>query len=417
MNKKLLAEIFLIDFLIGISAWYVFLNAINFINIFTDKLIYYAFIYILNPLFSSIASIVIGYLSDKGHLDRFIGLSLSMMFLILLYQSFIKYDSLFLIYIILTIFNIAYTLYNVLKYSLVPKITAIFEKITAIFEKITAIFEKITAIFEKITAIFEKITAIFEKINAAYELSYAVLMVFGPLLSLFLIKAMYVAPLLLLASLLIFFHISKEVEYKQFKSTYSFLSVSRKIFLNKTFRLVSLIYLILTSAGSLVNLAIIQVSQKFHLTATFVANFAVINALIGLGSALASILIGVRRSVLPRLALPGCLLLSLYPIAIFLYLLTQSDVMRWGFLAISVLNGFSNSILSIYLATKIQNIFIDNTAMSFATLNIISNITSVVTLFIAGILSGYILSLMIFSSLILFINTFLINHLNNINVK
>ncbi|KUO84952.1 MAG: hypothetical protein RXQ56_03495 [Thermoproteus sp.] len=382
MNKKLLAEIFLIDFLIGISAWYVFLNAINFINIFTDKLIYYAFIYILNPLFSSIASIVIGYLSDKGHLDRFIGLSLSMMFLILLYQSFIKYDSLFLIYIILTIFNIAYTLYNVLKYSLVPKITAIFEQI-----------------------------------NAAYELSYAVLMVFGPLLSLFLIKAMYVAPLLLLASLLIFFHISKEVEYKQFKSTYSFLSVSRKIFLNKTFRLVSLIYLILTSAGSLVNLAIIQVSQKFHLTATFVANFAVINALIGLGSALASILIGVRRSVLPRLALPGCLLLSLYPIAIFLYLLTQSDVMRWGFLAISVLNGFSNSILSIYLATKIQNIFIDNTAMSFATLNIISNITSVVTLFIAGILSGYILSLMIFSSLILFINTFLINHLNNINVK
>jgi len=382
MNKKLLAEIFLIDFLIGISAWYVFLNAINFINIFTDKLIYYAFIYILNPLFSSIASIVIGYLSDKGHLDRFIGLSLSMMFLILLYQSFIKYDSLFLIYIILTIFNIAYTLYNVLKYSLVPKITAIFEQI-----------------------------------NAAYELSYAVLMVFGPLLSLFLIKAMYVAPLLLLASLLIFFHISKEVEYKQFKSTYSFLSVSRKIFLNKTFRLVSLIYLILTSAGSLVNLAIIQVSQKFHLTATFVANFAVINALIGLGSALASILIGVRRSVLPRLALPGCLLLSLYPIAIFLYLLTQSDVMRWGFLAISVLNGFSNSILSIYLATKIQNIFIDNTDMSFATLNIISNITSVVTLFIAGILSGYILSLMIFSSLILFINTFLINHLNNINVK
>jgi hypothetical protein len=382
MNKKLLAEIFLIDFLIGISAWYVFLNAINFINIFTDKLIYYAFIYILNPLFSSIASIVIGYLSDKGHLDRFIGLSLSMMFLILLYQSFIKYDSLFLIYIILTIFNIAYTLYNVLKYSLVPKITAIFEQI-----------------------------------NAAYELSYAVLMVFGPLLSLFLIKAMYVAPLLLLASLLIFFDMSKEVEYKQFKSTYSFLSVSRKIFLNKTFRLVSLIYLILTSAGSLVNLAIIQVSQKFHLTATFVANFAVINAVIGLGSALASILIGVRRSVLPRLALPGCLLLSLYPIAIFLYLLTQSDVMRWGFLAISVLNGFSNSILSIYLATKIQNIFIDNTAMSFATLNIISNITSVVTLFIAGILSGYILSLMIFSSLILFINTFLINHLNNINVK
>ena len=372
----------MIDFLIGISAWYVFLNAINFINIFTDKLIYYAFIYILNPLFSSIASIVIGYLSDKGHLDRFIGLSLSMMFLILLYQSFIKYDSLFLIYIILTIFNIAYTLYNVLKYSLVPKITAIFEQI-----------------------------------NAAYELSYAVLMVLGPLLSLFLIKAMYVAPLLLLASLLIFFHISKEVEYKQFKSTYSFLSVSRKIFLNKTFRLVSLIYLILTSAGSLVNLAIIQVSQKFHLTATFVANFAVINTVIGLGSALASILIGVRRFVLPRLALPGCLLLSLYPIAIFLYLLTQSDVMRWGFLAISVLNGFSNSILSIYLATKIQNIFIDNTAMSFATLNIISNITSVVTLFIAGILSGYILSLMIFSSLILFINTFLINHLNNINVK
>jgi hypothetical protein len=380
MNKKLLAEIFLIDFMIGISAWYVFLNAINFINLFTDELIYYAFIYIFNPLFSSIALIVIGYFSDKGHLDRFIGLSLSTMFLILLYQFLIKYDSLFLIYIILTIFNIAYALYNVLKYSLVPKITTVFEQI-----------------------------------NAAYELSYAVLMVLGPLLSLFLIKAMYVAPLLLLASLLIFFDMSKEVEYKPFKNTYSFLSVSRKIFLNKTFRLVSLIYLILTSAGSLVNLAIIQVSQKFHLTATFVANFAVINTLIGLGSALAGILIGVRRSVLPRLALPGCLLLSLYPITIFLYLLTQSDVMRWGFLAISVLNGFSNSILTIYLATKIQNIFIDNTAMSFATLNIISNITSVVTLFIAGILSSYILFLIIFSSLILFINIFLINYLNNID--
>jgi len=73
--------------------------------------------------------------------------------------------------------------------------------------------------------------------------------------------------------------------------------------------------------------------------------------------------------------------------------------------------------LTIYLATKIQNIFIDNTAMAFATLSIISNITSVVTLFIAGLLSSYISFFMIFSSLILFINMFLITHLNNISVK
>jgi hypothetical protein len=63
----------------------------------------------------------------------------------------------------------AYTLYDVLKYSLVPKITTVFERI-----------------------------------NAVYELSYAILMVFGPLLSLFLMKVMYIAPLLPLASLLIF---------------------------------------------------------------------------------------------------------------------------------------------------------------------------------------------------------------------
>jgi len=382
MNKRILVNIFLIDFLTGISAWYVFLNAVNFVNMFTEELIYYAFVYIFNPLFSSAASIVISYFSDKGHLNKFIGLTLFMMFVILLYQSFIKYDSLFLIYIILAIFNMAYTFYDVLKYSLVPKITTVFERI-----------------------------------NAVYELSYAILMVFGPLLSLFLMKAMYIAPLLPLASLLIFFNMSKEVEYRPFRSTYSFLSASRKIFLNKSFRLVSLVYLILTSAGSLVNLAIIQVAQKFYLTEIFIANFALINTLIGLGSALASILVGVRRSVLPRLALPGCLLLSLYPITIFLYLLTQLDVVQWGFLAISVFNGFSNSILTIYLATKIQNIFIDNTAMAFATLSIISNITSVVTLFIAGILSSYILFLMIFSSLILFMNMFLIIYLNNINVK
>jgi len=382
MNKRILVNIFLIDFLTGISAWYVFLNAVNFVNMFTDELIYYLFIYIFNPLFSSMASIVIGYFSDKGHLNKFIGLTLSMMFLILLYQSFIKYDNLFLIYIILAIFNMAYTLYDVLKYSLVPKITTVFERI-----------------------------------NAVYELSYAILMVFGPLLSLFLMKVMYIAPLLPLVSLLIFFDMSKEVEYRPFKSTYSFLSASRKIFLNKSFRLVSLMYIILTSAGSLVNLAIIQVSQKFYLTEIFIANFALINTLIGLGSALASILIGVRRSVLPRLALPGCLLLSLYPTTIFLYLLTQWDVVQWGFLVISVLNGFSNSILTIYLATKIQNTFIDSTAMAFTTLNIISNITSVVTLFIAGILSSYILFLMIFSSSILLINIFLIIYLDNISVK
>jgi len=159
------------------------------------------------------------------------------------------------------------------------------------------------------------------------------------------------------------------------------------------------------------------VAHKFYLTEIFIANFAVINTLIGLGSALASILVGVRRSVLPRLALPSCLLLSLYPITIFLYLLTQLNVVQWGFLVISVLNGFSNSILTIYLATKIQNIFIDNTAMAFATLSIISNITSVVTLFIAGLLSSYISFFMIFSSLILFINMILITHLNNISVK
>jgi MFS family permease len=382
MNKRILVSIFLVDFLTGISAWYVFLNAVNFVNMFTEELIYYSFIYIFNPLFSSMASIVIGYFSDKGHLNRFIGLALFMMFLILLYQSFIKYNNLFLIYIILAIYNMAYTLYDVLKYSLVPKITTVFERI-----------------------------------NAVYELSYAILMVFGPLLSLFLMMATYIAPLLPLASLLIFFVMSKKVEYKPSRSTYSFLSASRKIFLNKSFRLVSLIYLILTSAGSLVNLAIIQVSQKFYLTEIFIANFALINTLIGLGSALASILIGVRRSALPRLALPGCLLLSLYPITIFLYLLTQLDVVQWGFLVISVFNGFSNSILTIYLATKIQNIFIDNTAMAFATLSIISNITSAVTLLIAGILSSYISFLMIFSSLILFMNMFLIIYLNNISVK
>ena len=83
-----------------------------------------------------------------------------MMFVILLYQSFIKNDSLFLIYIILAIYNMAYTLYDVLKYSLVPKITTVFERI-----------------------------------NAVYELSYAILMVFGPLLSLFLMKATYIRPI------------------------------------------------------------------------------------------------------------------------------------------------------------------------------------------------------------------------------
>jgi Na+/melibiose symporter-like transporter len=80
-------------------------------------------------------------------------------------------------------------------------------------------------------------------------------MVFGPLLSLFLMMATYIAPLLPLASLLIFFDMSKKVEYKPSRSAYSFLSALRKIFLNKSFRLVSLMYLILTSAGSLVNLA------------------------------------------------------------------------------------------------------------------------------------------------------------------
>jgi len=382
MKKGILVNIFLIDFLTGISAWYVFLNAVNFVNMFTEELIYYAFVYIFNPLFSSAASIVIGYFSDKGHLNKFIGLTLFMMFVILLYQSFMKYDSLFLIYIILAIFNMAYTLYDVLKYSLVPKITTVFERI-----------------------------------NAVYELSYAILLVFGPLLSLFLMKAMYIASLLPLASLLIFFNMSKKVEYKPTRGTYSFLSASRKIFPNKSFRLVSLMYLILTSAGNLVNLAIIQVAQRFYLTEIFIANFALINTLIGLGSAIASIMIGVRRSALPRLALPGCLLLSLYPITILLYLLTQFDVVQWGFLVISVFNGFSNSILTIYLATKIQNTFIDNTAMAFATLSIISNITSVVTLLIAGILSSYILFLMTFSSLILFMNMFLINYLNKISVK
>jgi hypothetical protein len=80
MNKRILVSIFLVDFLTGISAWYVFLNAVNFVNMFTEELIYYAFIYIFNPLFSSTASIVIDYFSDKGHLNKFIGLTLSMMF-------------------------------------------------------------------------------------------------------------------------------------------------------------------------------------------------------------------------------------------------------------------------------------------------------------------------------------------------
>jgi len=51
MNKGILVNIFLVDFLTGISAWYVFLNAVDVINMFTEELIYYAFVYIFNPLF------------------------------------------------------------------------------------------------------------------------------------------------------------------------------------------------------------------------------------------------------------------------------------------------------------------------------------------------------------------------------
>lgn len=133
-----------------------------------------------------------------------------------------------------------------------------------------------------------KIAVALKRTNAVYELAYAMLMISGPLLALLL-----TAPASLLSvpliSLLVYLLIDKSLSYAQPRERPSFIHAQASVLGGRTTRLIPLlpphrVGRHVCKPGSRGCL------QKIQL-ATSLANFSVVNSLIGLGSAAASVVL------------------------------------------------------------------------------------------------------------------------------
>jgi MFS family permease len=378
-DDKLLIYIFAVDFLINVFAWYVFLFLLDSINQISTSLLYFAFFYVLRSLVPSITSFVLGYIADVRGVNRILKLALLTFLITSIPMTRLTVNQgLASLYIVALVFEATYTLYGVLKYSLVPKITDEFGRV-----------------------------------NAVYELTYSILMVLGPPLGLFLIGVRSFTPLIPLTSLLVFSLVDKNVSYTIQRTKLRFEEALKGVFMSRGLVIAFCIYLSLAGVGALVNLAIVDVAQRIYTINTFIANFSLINALVGLGSLVASMTIVKRRVITPKLGLMSWLILSLYPLTIsLLYFYSFAQASTWLFLSFSILNGFSNSIISIYLATEIQKIARDYVSTALSTLTILSNMLSSFLLLVEGMLDKFIIAIMMLSSTLLFINVFLLRKLN-----
>ena len=373
-NNKITIYIFIIDFLTNIITWYIFIFLLNLIYISSNNILHFALFYILRLIASTVISFILSYMADIKGIDKIMKLILFTFFIITILpisNNDILYN-LYFIYIILIIFEINFTLYNILKYSLVPKVSSNLERI-----------------------------------NSVYELSYSILMVIGPFSALILLRVEDLVPLIALIPSIIFSLIIDRIFIYNTKThnLSDLNSILRNISENRKLIKIFIFYILLANVGSIVNLAIINISERLPITTSFIAKFSLINTLLGSGSLISSIVIIKNNSLNSKSVLLSWIILSTYPLVIFLlYYFNFSILLTYIFLAFSFLNGFFNSILSIFITSKIQENSKEYIATTFSIINFLSNIISILLLYIEGLFYRYILIILIISSLSLFVS-------------
>ncbi|BDB98291.1 hypothetical protein SACC_13080 [Saccharolobus caldissimus] len=253
-----------------------------------------------------------------------------------------------------------------------------------------------------------------ERINSVYELSYSLLMVIGPFSALILLRVKDLVPLIALIPSIIFSLIIDRIFIYNIKThnLSDLNSILRNISENGKLIKIFIFYILLANIGSIVNLAIINISERLPITTSFITKFSLINTLLGSGSLISSVVIIKNNSLNSKSVLLSWIILSTYPFVIFLlYYFKFYILLTYIFLAFSFLNGFFNSILSIFITSKIQENSKEYIATTFSILNFISNIISIPLLYIEGLFYRYILIILIISSLSLFVSISILKNL------
>ena len=168
-TNKMIISVFSMDFFLNVISWYIYLYLLYSVYLISVNMIYFSLFYILRLIISTFISFILSYVADVKGVDKVMKLTLLFYFIMTIILFYYSKLTLFLIYVYLIIFETLFTLYGILKYSLVPKISNDLEKI-----------------------------------NSAYELSYSILMVVGPLLALVLLRAKIITLFIGLIPLFIF---------------------------------------------------------------------------------------------------------------------------------------------------------------------------------------------------------------------
>jgi len=380
-TNKMIISVFSMDFFLNVISWYIYLYLLYSVYLISVNMIYFSLFYILRLIISTFISFILSYVADVKGVDKVMKLTLLFYFIMTIILFYYSKLTLFLIYVYLIIFETLFTLYGILKYSLVPKISNDLEKI-----------------------------------NSAYELSYSILMVVGPLLELVLLRAKIITLFIGLIPLFIFIlFVNKFFTHTIESRNLSLISAIRNIFKKDLIRIIVL-YVSLTVVGLIVNLSIVNISEYLKTNVGFIANFSLINVIIGAGSLISSIIIMKNRYFNFSLILLSWIILSFYPDIIFLlYYFNFYFILEYIFFIVSFFNGFSNSIISVFIAAKVQKISSEYTSITFSILTFLSNILGVITLYITGMFYILIYFILVFSSIFLFANVIIIIKLSTNN--
>lgn len=384
-TNKMIISVFSMDFFLNVISWYIYLYLLYSVYLISVNMIYFSLFYILRLIISTSISFILSYVADVKGVNKVMKLTLLFYFIMTIILFYYSKLTLFLIYVYLIIFETLFTLYGILKYSLVPKISNDLEKI-----------------------------------NSAYELSYSILMVVGPLLALVLLRAKIITLLIGLIPLFIFIlfvnkFFTHTIESRNLSLISAIISAIRNIFKKDLIRIIVL-YVSLTVVGLIVNLSIVNISEYLKTNVGFIANFSLINVVIGAGSLISSIIIMKNRYFNFSLILLSWIILSFYPDIIFLlYYFNFYFILEYIFFIVSFFNGFSNSIISVFIVAKVQKISSEYTSTAFSILTFLSNILGVITLYITGMLYILIYFILVFSSIFLFANVIVIIKLSTNN--
>ncbi len=386
------------DLLIGLSFWYLFLYLLNSIYTISGSLLTVAVLFTLRLIVSALLAIPLSSLADRVSITRAILASIAPLPLLTtaLYIGY-RYTSsapspeptLHQLLAVAVVVEALATSYNSLKYALPPRIPSI----------------------------------PLEKLNAAFELSYSILLVAGPLAAAAMLHLEWLGASLAVACQaasiitlsLLRSHIRQRLDMSSNSITalltlHDIINATQLVARDTAILRVYASILTIFFAGGIVNVALVPLASKLVSTITFAEAYAVITASIGVGSTIASITV-IRKSrpdTMVRRFLPHSLLaMSIYPLLIA-YTLSKDYVppgLLALFLAASLLNGWSNSIVFIALTTLLQKLPPEeHTAKIIVLANLGGNLAAALSTIITGIASEHLpsmITMLVSSSLLL----------------